>query len=176
AGGNLAAATALVARDRHGPALAGQILLSPMLDVCISTASWRGVHAGPVGCPWADGWRAYLPRACDAMHPYAAPGSSMRLEGLPPTLLVTALDDPLRDETQAFARRLRAAGVPVDEALLPLATGWPQSYLQPASAKALWAEAVRRRMHSFLLERTLAAEAACGGLSTSTPSPSRRLP
>ncbi len=176
AGGNLAAASALMARDRHGPPLAGQILLSPMLDVCVSTASWRGVHAGPVGCPWADGWRAYLPRACDAMHPYAAPGSSMRLDGLPPTLLVTALDDPLRDETLAFAQRLRAAGVPVDEALLPLATGWPQSYLQPASAKALWADAVRQRLQSFLLERTLAADPSCSGLCTSKPSPSGRLP
>lgn len=176
AGGNLAAATALMARDRREPRLAGQILLSPMLDVCISSASWRSVQAGPVGCPWADGWRAYLPRACDATHPYATPGSSMRLDGLPPTLLVTSLDDPLRDETRAFAQRLRAAGVPVDEALLPLATGWPQSYLQPASAKALWAEAVRRRLQSFLLERTLAAEPACGGLCAFKPSPSRKHP
>lgn len=153
AGGNLAAAAALMARDRLGPPLAGQILLSPMLDVCVSTASWRGAQAGPVGCPWADGWRAYLPRACDAMHPYAAPGSSMRLDGLPPTLLITAQDDPLRDETRAYAQRLREVGVPVAEAVLPLATGWPKSYLQPASTESPWASAVREHLRRFLLER-----------------------
>jgi len=153
AGGNLAAAAAMVSRDRHGPLLAGQILLSPMLDVCVSTASLRGAKAGPVGCPWADGWHAYLPRASDATHPYATPGSSMRLDGLPPTLLITALDDPLRDETHAYAERLRAAGVPVDEAMVPLATGWPVSYLQPEAASAPWTDPVRLRLRRFLLER-----------------------
>ncbi|MDQ3272894.1 MAG: alpha/beta hydrolase, partial [Pseudomonadota bacterium] len=53
AGGNLAAALALVARDRDSPRLAGQLLLSPMLDACMATASLRDVHAGPVGCTWA---------------------------------------------------------------------------------------------------------------------------
>jgi acetyl esterase len=156
AGGNLAAAAALMARDRREPVLAGQILLSPMLDVCIGTASWRDVKAGAPGCPWADGWRKYLPRASDATHPYATPGSSMRLDGLPPTLLVTAHDDPLRDETGAFARRLRAAGVPVDEVELALPTGWPASYAQPAECPAAWAEALRPRLRHFLLERSQA--------------------
>lgn len=156
AGGNLAAAAALMARDRRGPVLAGQVLLSPMLDVCIGTASWRDVKAGGAGCPWADGWRKYLPRACDASHPYAAPGSSMRLDGLPPTLLVTAHDDPLRDETASFARRLRAAGVPVDEVELALPTGWPASYAQPAESPAAWTEALRPRLRQFLAERSQA--------------------
>jgi len=157
AGGNLAAAAALMARDRREPALAGQVLLSPMLDVCISTASWRDVKAGEHDCPWADGWRKYLPRASDALHPYATPGSSMRLDGLPPTLLVTAHDDPLRDETGSFARRLRAAGVPVDEVELALPTGWPASYAQPADSPAAWAEALRPRLRQFLVERSRAA-------------------
>jgi acetyl esterase len=156
AGGNLAAAAALMARDRRAPGLAGQILLSPMLDVCIGTASWRDVKAGGAGCPWADGWRKYLPRASDASHPYATPGSSMRLDGLPPTLLVTAHDDPLRDETTSFARRLRAAGVPVDEVELALPTGWPASYAQPADSPAAWAEALRPRLRQFLAERSQA--------------------
>lgn len=130
AGGNLAAAVAMAARDRDGPGLAGQILLSPMLDVCVATASQRDAKAGPVGCRWADGWRAYLARDTDAVHPYATPGASLRLAGLPPALLISAADDPLRDETQAFARRLREAGVPVTLTLLEQATGWPNSYLQ----------------------------------------------
>ncbi|MBU0835976.1 MAG: alpha/beta hydrolase, partial [Gammaproteobacteria bacterium] len=85
------------------------------------------------GCKWADGWHDYLPNPCDASHPYAAPGPSMRLAGLPATLLVSARDDPLRDETHAYARRLRGNGVLVEEAVLPLDTGWPDSYLDPQS-------------------------------------------
>ena len=105
AGGNLAAAAALMSRDRLEPELAGQILLSPMLDPCLGTESQRDAEVGRAGCKWADGWRRYLCRAGNADHPYAAPGSSMRLAGLPPTLLVTAQDDPMRDETQSYARR-----------------------------------------------------------------------
>jgi acetyl esterase len=159
AGGNLAAATALMARDRQGPALAGQILLSPMLDLCVASASLRRARAGRSGCPWADGWRAYVPRACDATHPYAAPGLSIRLNGLPPALLITARDDPMRDESLAYARRLREAGVSVHEVLLALATGWPRSYLRPALAGTEgppWADAVRAHLRHFLIERTAA--------------------
>lgn len=153
AGGNLAAAVSLVARDRDGPALAGRILLSPMLDVCVATASLRHVRAGPVGCHWADGWHQYLPQASDALHPYATPGSSMRLAGLPPTLLLTAQDDPLRDEAQAYAQRLQEAQAPIDAAVLAMPTGWPLSYMQAASAQAPWAEAVRSHLRRFLCER-----------------------
>ena len=60
AGGNLAAALALMARDQQAPPLAGQILLSPMLDPCMATCSVRQAEAGPVGCQWADGWHQYL--------------------------------------------------------------------------------------------------------------------
>ncbi|WP_280154113.1 alpha/beta hydrolase fold domain-containing protein [Piscinibacter sp. XHJ-5] len=149
AGGNLAAALALMARDRGGPMLAGQILLSPMLDVCVATASLRDARAGPVGCRWADGWRKYLPRASDATHPYATPGSAMRLAGLPRTLLLTSQDDPLRDETRAYAQRLRDEGVPVDELVLPFATGFPVAYRESGN-EAPWAEALREPLRRFL--------------------------
>lgn len=156
AGGNLAAAVALMSRDRQRPELAGQILLSPMLDPCLATASQRRAEAGPVGCRWADGWRRYLCRAADAAHPYAAPASSVRLMGLPPTLLVTADDDPMRDETQTFARRLREAAVVVHEIVLPDATGWPATFLDPASVSAGWATALQTPFRAFF-EYTLAA-------------------
>jgi acetyl esterase/lipase len=120
-----------------------------MLDACMATASLRDVHAGPVGCTWADGWHQYLPRREDAGHPYAAPGSALRLTGLPPTLLITAGDDPLRDETLSFAGRLRAAGVTVREAVLPAVTGWPLSYLQTGQDPAAWADAVRQHFSDF---------------------------
>jgi acetyl esterase len=155
AGGNLAAAVAMMARDRGGPELAGQILLSPMLDVCVATASQRRAQEGAAqACPWAAGWNAYLARACDAMHPYAAPGASLRLAGLPPTLLITAADDPLRDETRAYARRLRAAGVAVRIEELPGPTGWPRSYAQPGGdTTTAWAATLRERVAPFLTDR-----------------------
>lgn len=149
AGGNLAAAVALMARDQHEPALAGQILLSPMLDPCMTTASLRCVDAGPVGCTWADGWHHYLSRLEQASHPYAAPGTALRLSALPPTLLLTAQDDPLRDESLAYAERLRGAGRLVHAAVLPGPTGWPGTYLQPASYEATWAPAVQQQFSGF---------------------------
>ncbi|MFC5519559.1 alpha/beta hydrolase [Polaromonas jejuensis] len=149
AGGNLAAAVSLMARDLQEPALAGQILLSPMLDPCLGTASLRDAQAGPVGCTWADGWHHYLPRLEDASHPYAAPGSALRLAGLPPTLLITAQDDPLRDEALAYAGRLRTAGLVAHAAVLPVPTGWPCSYLNPASHKVAWAPVLHEQFTGF---------------------------
>lgn len=149
AGGNLAAAVALLARDQQAPALAGQILLSPMLDPCLATASLRCADAGPVGCTWADGWHQYLSRLEQGAHPYAAPGNALRLAGLPPTLLLTAQDDPLRDEALAYAGRLKLAGLKANLTVLPGPTGWPGSYLQTGSHETLWAPAVRRCFSEF---------------------------
>jgi len=150
AGGNIAAAVSLMARDQQEPALAGQILLSPMLDPCLATASLRDAKAGPVGCIWADGWHGYLARMEDASHPYAAPGAAFRLTGLPPTLLVTAQDDPLRDEVLAYAGRLRAAGLVAHDAVLPAPTGWPCSYQDPDSRASAWAPVVLQQFSDFL--------------------------
>lgn len=164
AGGNLATSLALMARDRQHPPLAGQILLSPMLNPCVATASLRKAAAGPVGCRYADGWHAYLARTEDCTHPYAAPASALRLADLPRTLIVSAHDDPMRDEAQAYAARLREAGVSVDEALLPAPTGWPSSLMQAGTpgvaseddasrpGAAPWAEALRERLRRFLSE------------------------
>ena len=149
AGGNLAAALALMARDRLGPELAGQILLSPMLDPRMATCSMREAAAGPVGCKWADGWHEYLGAAEKAAHPYASPLMSMRLAGLAPALVVTAEDDLLRDEAVNYARRLREAGVAVDEHVLPAPTGWPCAFHDPAGVRAPWTGAVRERVGRF---------------------------
>jgi acetyl esterase len=125
AGGNLAAALALMARDQRSPLLAGQILMSPMVDPSLATCSMREAEAGPVGCQWADGWHQYLGTADKAAHPYASPIGSSRLAGVAPALLVTADDDLLRDETHSYARKLRESGVAVREHLLSAPTGWP---------------------------------------------------
>jgi acetyl esterase/lipase len=133
AGGNLAAAVAMVARDRGHPPLAGQILVAPMLDPCVGTASLRETMACDAGCKWADGWQQYLRGPMDAEHPYAVPGRAMRLTALPPALILSAADDPMRDEAIAYARRLRDAGIPVTSGVIPQPTGWPDALAEPAS-------------------------------------------
>jgi acetyl esterase/lipase len=149
AGGNLAAALALMVRDRQGPELAGQILLSPMLDPRLATCSMREAAAGPVGCKWADGWHDYLGSAEKAAHPYASPLISTRLAGVAPALVITAEDDLLRDEAVSYASRLRKAGVAVQEHVLPAPTGWPCAFRDPANARAPWAASVRDRVTNF---------------------------
>jgi acetyl esterase len=166
AGGNLAAGLALMARDQHAPPLAGQILLSPMLDACMATCSIRQADAGPVGCKWADGWHQYLGSADKAAHPYASPMGSSRLSGLPPALVLTAEDDPMRDESLSYARRLRESGVTVREHVLVGPSGWPdalgfwgqsldrlEAHLREASsATKPWTTAVRDQLTAFFAE------------------------
>jgi acetyl esterase/lipase len=114
AGGNLAAVAALVARDRGGPELAGQILIMPMLDPGLTTTSMRALTTTPdiagVADACAAGYRGYLPRVADRMHPYASPLQSSRLKGLPPALILSTQGDPLCDEAEQYGVRLAAAG------------------------------------------------------------------
>lgn len=161
AGGNLAAAMSLVARDRLGPALAGQILLSPMLDPCVATASLRQADAGPMGCRWADGWRDYLPNIADCEHPYAVPAHAMRLAGLPPTLLLTSSDDPMRDETRAFGARLRENGAEVKLVALPIATGWPCSFAEADVRNTAWALPLTAQFQNFFQMARNCAAGSC---------------
>ena len=150
-GGNLAAGLALMARDRR-TALAGQILVSPMLDPVMGTCSVRSADAGAVGCPWADGWHAYLGSPEKAEHPYAAPLNASRLAGVAPALVLTAEDDPLRDECEAYARHLRDAGVRVQHNVLPGPTGWPFAFSAPTNDAVLsesWEPAVVDHLKAF---------------------------
>jgi len=114
-GGNLAAATALLARDRGGPSVAFQCLLYPTLDDRMQTAS-----VGFVGTPMVDGsdvarcWDYYLGPDRGDTSPYAAPGRADDLAGLPPAYVMTAELDPLRDDGLRYAARLLEAGVSVE--------------------------------------------------------------
>lgn len=112
AGGNLATVTALLARDRGGPALAAQLLLYPVIAPNFDTDSYHlfgsGYYNPRPALQWY--WDQYVPSAADRDHPYAAPLHA-QLDGLPPTVLVVAGHDPLRDEGLAYADALEAAGV-----------------------------------------------------------------
>jgi len=115
AGGNLAAAVALMNRDRGGPPLALQALVYPVVDPACATpsavANGEGYLLTTASMKWM--WSLYVNSAEDYANPYAAPIAAASLAGLPPALVITAEFDPLRDEGEAYGRALEAAGVPV---------------------------------------------------------------
>ncbi len=114
AGGNLAAVTALMTRDRGGPELAGQLLLYPVIAADFDTESYRafgrGYYNPKPALQWY--WDQYVPTVAERSHPYASPLGA-DLHGLPPAVVVIAGHDPLRDEGVAYADALETAGVSV---------------------------------------------------------------
>lgn len=126
AGANLAAVCCLMSRDRGGPDLSGQLLIMPMLDPGLSTCSMRQMTLCPdrekVTATCAQAYRGYLPNAADRAHPYASPLQSSRLKNLPPALILSAEEDPLRDEAEQYGTKLINAGVRTTVRRLPPAT------------------------------------------------------
>ena len=116
AGGNLAAAVCLRARDEAGPEIDFQLLLYPVTDADFTRQSYVDNAAGYLleteTMKWF--WDHYLPDAKRRDEPYASPIRAADLSNLPPALVVTAEFDPLRDEGMAFAQALQNAGTPAD--------------------------------------------------------------
>ena len=160
AGGNLAAAVAMMARDRLQPPLAGQVLVSPMLDPCNATASLRETLGESTCCKWMSGWQQYLRSPMDAEHPYAVPALAERLVGLAPALVLWGADDPLRDEAQAYAERLRGAGIAVHGGAFARATGWPDTLAEQPAEDCPCARELREQLRAFYQATASAASPA----------------
>ena len=116
AGGNLSAVVCLKSRAAGGPPIALQILVYPVTNLCaFDTPSYQefaeGYYLSRAEMEWFRSH--YLAKREDGQHPHASPLLAPDLAGLPPALVITAECDPLRDEGEAYARRLSAAGVPV---------------------------------------------------------------
>jgi acetyl esterase len=111
AGGNLAAAVTLVARERGGPPIAGQVLVYPVTDLTLSHPSITENGEGYFLTADAMRWFAGHYGGDAAGDPLVSPLLA-ELSGLPPALVLTAEFDPLRDEGEAYAAKLEAAGVP----------------------------------------------------------------
>jgi acetyl esterase len=115
AGGNLAAAVCLMARDQDGPAIHRQILIYPAVDGTLSAPSHQLYTDAPllsrVGIHYFRD--QYLRSPQDIQEAYFSPLLATDLSQLPPAFILTAEYDPLRDEGEQFAQRLAAAGVPV---------------------------------------------------------------
>lgn len=116
-GGNMAAAFTLLAKQRGGPQIAQQVLFYPVTDANFDTGSYNQFAKGPwltkEAMKWF--WDQYLPDAEKRKEPTASPlqASIEQLNGLPPALVVVDENDVLRDEGEAYGRKLSQAGVKV---------------------------------------------------------------
>jgi acetyl esterase/lipase len=129
AGGGLAAATALLARDHNGPGIRFLYLTAPQLDPGCDTRSMRRFDDTPLWTrssaelSWAlylsSGYQGSGPRPGAVIDAYAAPARAGDLSGMPATYIAVMEFDPLRDEAIAFAQALLAAGVPTELHLFP---------------------------------------------------------
>jgi len=115
AGANLAAVACLMSRDRNGPPIAFQALIYPITDCDFERPSYRenseGYFLTRREMIWF--WDQYVVSEAQRREPYASPLLAPSLKGLPPASIITAEYDPLRDEGEAYAAALRAAGVEV---------------------------------------------------------------
>ncbi len=119
-GGNMAAAVTLMAKERGGPRIGGQALFYPVTDASFDTASYGQFATGYFlrrdAMMWF--WDQYAPGADERKKITASPlrATTENLRGLPPALVITAEADVLRDEGEAYANKLREAGVRVTAA------------------------------------------------------------
>jgi acetyl esterase len=116
-GGNMTAALTLMAKDRGGPKISCQVLMIPATDASVDTQSYHEYGTGRflARAFMKYGWDLYAPDTAARDNPYISPlrASLQQLNGLPPALVITAENDPLRDEGEAYARKLKEAGVSV---------------------------------------------------------------
>ena len=121
AGGNLAAVVAISARDGNGPAIAGQVLIYPATDFAMTHPSHGEPETSLLLTHSVIRWfrDQYLSGPADIDDWRASPARASTLAGLPPAYVLTAGADPLRDEGDEYARRLKEAGVPVTYRTFP---------------------------------------------------------
>jgi acetyl esterase len=113
----MAAALTLMTKDRKGPKIASQVLLIPATDASVDTAPYHEFATGRFlpGAFMKYGWNLYARDKKTRNSSYVSPlrASHEKLRNLPPALVITAENDPLRDEGEAYARTLKEAGVAV---------------------------------------------------------------
>ena len=114
AGGNLATVACLMARDRGGPRLVYQLMIYPVTDYDDDRPSSRENDGYLLNhAVMRYFWDHYVTTPEEGRQPYASPLNAKSLAGLPPAMVITAECDPLRDQGEAYARRLQESGVPV---------------------------------------------------------------
>ncbi|MGC5361984.1 alpha/beta hydrolase [Streptomyces sp. DT24] len=156
-GGNMATVLALMAKERGTVRFRAQVLLYPVTDADFGTASYRRFEDGHYltrdGMIWF--WDQYTTDPAQRAEPYASPlrASLDQLRGLPPTLVITGEADVLRDEGEAYAARLREAGVEVTAVRV---LGVVHDFLMLDSLRDCRGTAVARELATGALRRALA--------------------
>lgn len=116
-GGDMSAALTIMTKDRKGPKISYQVLMIPATDASVDTDSYHAFGTGRflARAFMKYGWDLYAPDEKTRNNPYVSPlrATEEQLRGLPPALVITAENDPLRDEGEAYAHKLMNAGVPV---------------------------------------------------------------
>ena len=117
-GGDMSAALTIMTKDRNGPKIRYQVLFIPATDASVDSGSYHQFATGRFLSRefMKYGWDRYVIDESTRNNPYASPlrASKENLTGLPPALIITAENDPLRDEGEAYARKLKEAGVDVN--------------------------------------------------------------
>jgi len=164
AGGNLAAIVSQIARDRRGPNIVFQLLIYPATDMGMGLPSMDENADGPILTKAAMLWfmNHYLSGEQDRTNPLASPLLAADLTGLPPALIITAQCDPLRDEGEAYARRLKEAGVSAE---VQEYEGMPHGFFSFLAAldggRRAFAEATNRLQSTFgLADASLSADSS----------------
>ena len=150
AGGNLAAVVTLMARERGAPPITSQVLVYPVIDAACDAPSYtengEGYFLEATGMRWF--WDHYLGPDGDGTHHHASPIHAEDHSALPPAVVITAEFDPLRDEGEAYAAALEAAGVPVVarryDGMIHGFVSMPMVFPEADDAVAHIAEAVER--------------------------------
>jgi acetyl esterase len=165
-GGNMTAAVTLLAKERKTPGIRYQVLFYPVTDANFDTGSYREFTNGPwltrPAMAWF--WDAYAPKPADRKKITASPlqATIEQLAGLPPALIIVDENDVLRDEGEAYAHKLTAAGVEVT-ALRALATFHDFVMLNPLAATPATRAAIRLAANKLSEALSLVAEKSLAG-------------
>lgn len=153
AGGNLAAAVALMARDKQGPPITAQLLLYPAISSSIVDSAYDQCEDRYflTKDSMEFFWSMYLQRAGDDKNPYASPDRARDFSGLPPAVIITAEYDPLRHEAERYADQLGKAGVKVIAKCFPgVIHGFIFIPLYEERQKAAWSEKIGQYLHKII--------------------------
>jgi acetyl esterase len=154
AGGNLAAAVAIMVRDRSGPTLRHQLLIYPVTDTDFATPSYAQNGGGQYFLATAIMqwfWDQYLGATPTQAAPLAAVLRTPSLDRLPQATVITAEFDPLRDEGMAYAARLAAAGTQVDAAVAPGMIHGFISMFEAVPDACIWIDRAGERLRKALI-------------------------